>query len=86
MGEPLPLFIGVFGGGGYRRMRRQEIEAYLKRFQVFEAAVGREFPARHGARAMVLRRSWRQGLRRLRRCVGWPQRPAGQGINTERTE
>jgi hypothetical protein len=23
------------------RLRRQEIEAYLKRFQVFEAAVGR---------------------------------------------
>ena len=55
------------------RLRRQEIEAYLKRFQVFEAAVGREFPARHGARlarATTLRRSLRYGIR---------HRPAGHG-------
>lgn len=30
MGEPLPLFIGALGGGGYRRMRRQEIAATLE--------------------------------------------------------
>lgn len=64
------------------RQRRQEIEAYLKRFQVFEAAVGREFPARHGARparATMLRRSLRYGIRRLRRRVSGRHRPAGQG-------
>ncbi|MFZ3126105.1 MAG: glycosyltransferase [Acidovorax sp.] len=64
------------------RLRRQEIEAYLKRFQVFEAAVGREFPARQGARparATMLRRSLRYGIRRLRRRAGGRRRPAGQG-------
>jgi hypothetical protein len=63
-------------------MRRQEIEAYLKRFQVFEAAVGREFPARPGARparAATIRRSLRYGIRRLRRRVGGRHRPAGHG-------
>ena len=64
------------------RLQRQEIEAYLKRFQVFEAAVGREFPARHGARparATTLRRSLRYGIRRLRRRVAGRHRPTGQG-------
>jgi UDP-N-acetylglucosamine:LPS N-acetylglucosamine transferase len=64
------------------RLQRQEIEAYLKRFQVFEAAVGREFPARHGtrpARATMLRRSLRYGIRRLRRRVAGRHRPTGQG-------
>ncbi len=63
-------------------LRRQEIEAYLKHFQVFEAAVGREFPARHGARlarATMLRRSLRYGIRRLRRRVGGQHRPAEHG-------
>ena len=71
------------------RLRRQEIETYLKRFQVFEAAVGREFPARHGARlarAATIRRSLRYGIRRLRRCVGGRHRPAGHGENKGRTE
>ena len=60
------------------RLRRQEIEAYLKHFQVFEAAVGREFPVRHGARlarATTLWRSLRYGIRRLRRRVGGRHRP-----------
>ena len=71
-----------YGRIGAWRMRRQEIEAYLKRFQVFEAAVEREFPARHGARharATTLRRSLRYGIRRLRRRVGGRHRPTGQG-------
>lgn len=66
------------------RLQRQEIEAYLKRFQVFEAAVGREFPARHGtrpARATMLRRSLRYGIRRLRRRVAGRHRPTGQGLD-----
>jgi len=64
------------------RLRRQEIETYLKRFQVFEAAVASEFPARHGARharATTLRRSLRYGIRRLRRRVGGRHRPTGHG-------
>ncbi|MHB1199664.1 MAG: MGDG synthase family glycosyltransferase [Polaromonas sp.] len=69
---------------GAWRMRRQEIESYLKRFQVFEVAVVREFPARRGARrarTATIRRSLLRGIRRLRRRVGWRQRPAGHGEN-----
>lgn len=74
--------VGEYGRIGAWRMRRQEIEAYLKRFQVFEAAVGREFPARRGARyarAATFQRSLRRGIRRLRQCVGWLHRPTGHG-------
>ncbi|MDD5336662.1 MAG: glycosyltransferase [Rhodoferax sp.] len=81
--------VGEYGRIGAWRMRRQEIEAYLKRFQVFEAAVGREFPARPGARparATTLQRSLRYGIRRLRRCVGGRHRPAGHGPDKEASQ
>ena len=74
--------VGEYGRIGAWRMRRQEIEAYLKRFQVFEAAVGREFPARPGARparAATIRRSLRRGIRRLCQYVGGRRRPTGHG-------
>ncbi len=81
--------VGEYGRISAWRPRRQEIEAYLKRFQVFEVAVVREFPARHGARlarTATIRRLLLRGIGRLRRRVGWRHQPAGHGKNKGKTE
>ena len=81
--------VGDYGRIDAWRMRRREIDAYLKRLHIFEVAVVREFPARHWARlarAATIRRSLWRGIERLRRRVGWRHRPAGHGKNKGRTE
>lgn len=65
--------VGEYGRIGAWSVRRQEIEAYLKRFQRFEAAVVREFPGRRRTRlagAARIRRSLLRGIERLRRRRG----------------
>jgi hypothetical protein len=75
-----------YGQIGAWRLQRRDIEGYLKRFQVFEVAMMREFPACRGARAATLQRSLWRGIERLRRRVGGGPRPAGHGTNKGRTE
>ena len=80
----------AYGRIGAWRMRRPEIEAYLKHFQDFEAAVGYEFPSRlrkaRLARPAALWRSLRRGIRCLRRRIGWRQRSAGHEENNKENE
>lgn len=75
---------------GAWHMRRPEIEAYLKRFQNFEAAMGHEFPSRlrkaRLARSAALRRSLRRGIGCLRRRIRWRLRSAGHRENKKETE
>lgn len=82
--------VGEYGRIGAWRMRRPAIEAYLKRFQVFEAAVGHEFPDRlreaRLARPAALQRSLQRGFGYLRQRIGWRQQSADHGENKGQTE
>lgn len=61
----------AYGRIGTWRMQRPEIEAYLKHFQEFEAAVGHEFLKNRKVRLAKLRRSLKQRLERLRNYILW---------------
>lgn len=82
--------VGEYGRIGTWRMRRPDIEAYLKRFQDFEAALGHEFLGRFRqarfARPAALRRSLQRGIGCLRQRIWGRRRSAGDGKNERGSE